>query len=84
MKKAIEDIYNLTIDLRNNPHLLEQNTKKIIDICNKPIGKYDVDELWDTNSDYIDDNLHSLERFANSSVILKNDFFNIFNKINNE
>lgn len=44
-------------------------------------NKIDFDELWDECSEYIDDDLFSLERVAGSSVITKSGWLKLIKKL---
>lgn len=56
-----------------------QDTEWLDESPSAPLA--DADELWDEFSEHIDDDIFSLETVAGSTVMRKNDFYKMMEKI---
>jgi hypothetical protein len=82
--KELLKIINVAISLRNNPDLLLENTRVIINIAQEIIDKTNTDDLWDENSEYVGDSLFDLEQVANTNIMKKSDFIKMFKTLGYE
>lgn len=84
--KALQCLY-----LEVDPSIADDLKQKVLSAlqeaenstANKETSPFPADELWDNYSEHVDDDIHSFQSVAGTTVMLKNQFLKMFNeKIN--